>query len=222
MKIGIQTVKVALSAAIGVKELDWNGEKVDGDVIIDQIMDDIRKLAEKRSEKLMSKLSTQEDVVDYVTRFLRGNNVPEQIIDAFQRGIPAEALSIQKHIDTLSAKRIQEDVVRIDSPGSAFIQRCVYGVEGPNVKFGSLELYDGEELQVINEDGSMDCVLSIDYFIEYKNGVPYFKLTPGKKKKLTVKDSNTGKERPMSFEEIRAWLKKNNVIGKNAKASILS
>ena len=223
MKIGIQTVKVALSAAIGVKELDWNGEKVDGDDIIKQIMSDINRLTEKRSEKLMSKLRTQEDVVNYVTRFLRGNNVPEQIIDAFQKGIPAEALSIQKHIDTLSAKRIQEDVVRIDSPGSAFIQRCVYGVEGPNVKFGSLELNDGEELKVINEDGSMDCALSIDYYVEYRNGIPYFKLTPGKhKKKLTIKDKSTGEERPMSFEEIRAWLKKNNIIGKNAKAAILS
>ena len=69
----------------------------------------------------------------------------------------------------------------------------------------------------------MDCVLSIDYFVEYRNGIPYFKLTPGKHKvKLTVYDSTLGKERPMSFEEIRQWLKKTNVIGKNAKASILS
>jgi len=75
----------------------------------------------------------------------------------------------------------------------------------------------------VNSDGSMDCVLSIDYFIEYKNGVPYFKLTPGKnKKKLTVRDTETGKERPMSFEEIRKWLKDNNIIGRNAKAAILS
>jgi len=76
----------------------------------------------------------------------------------------------------------------------------------------------------VNADGSMDCVLSIDYFVEYKNGVPYFKLVPkGQKKiKLTTYDANLGKERPMSFEEIRAWLKKTNIIGKNANASILS
>lgn len=222
MKIGIQTVKVALSAAIGEKELDWRGEKVDGNVIIDQIMDDITTLTEKRSEKLMGKLETPSDVANYVARFLRGNNVPESTIDAFLQGIPAEALGIQKHIDTLSAKRIQEDVVRIDSPGSAFIQRCVYGVEGP-AKFGSLELNDGEELKVVNEDGSMDCVVSIDYFVEYRNGIPYFKLTPGRKKKaLMIYDPSLGKKRPMSFEEIRKWLKDTGVIGKNAKSSILS
>ena len=224
MKIGIQTVKVALSAAINETEMEWNGELVDGNLIIDQIMNDINELAKVREKNLMDKLDTTEDVVNYVVRFLRGNNVPEATIEAFQDKIPAEALGIQKSIDTLSVKRIQEDVVRIDSPGSAFIQRSVFGVEGPNVKFGSLELNDGEELKVVNSDGSMDCVLSIDYFIEYRNGVPYFKLTPkGQKKiKLTVYDSALGKERPMSFEEIRAWLKKSNIIGKNAKASILS
>ena len=223
MKIGIQTVKVALSAVIGEKEMEWRGEIVDGDAIVQQIMDDIDRLTDIRSEKLMRKLSTPKDVVNYVARFLRGNNVPEHIIEAFQNNVPAEALSIQKHIDTLSAKRIQEDIVRINTPGSAFIQRSVYGVEGPNIKFGNLELNDGEELKVVNADGSMDCVLSIDYFIEYRNGVPYFKLTPGKKKiKLTVYDASINKERPMSFEEIRQWLKNTNTIGKNAKASILS
>jgi hypothetical protein len=34
MKIGIQTVKVALSAAINEKEMEWKGEIVDGDYII--------------------------------------------------------------------------------------------------------------------------------------------------------------------------------------------
>ena len=223
MKIGIQTVKVALSAAIGEKEMEWRGELVDGDTIIQQIMDDIDALTEMRSKKLMDGLLTQKDVVDYVARFLRGNNVPEPIVQAFQNGVPAEALGIQKHIDTLSAKRIQEDTVRINTPGSAFIQRSVYGVEGPNVKFGSLELNDGEELKVVNSDGSMDCVLSIDYFIEYRNGIPYFKLTTGNKKvKLTIYDSSINKERPMSFEEIRKWLKDSGVIGKKAKPSILS
>lgn len=223
MKIGIQTVKVALSAIIGEKEIEWRGEITKGDDIIQQIMNDIDALTDMRSNKLMGKLRTQKDVVDYVARFLRGNNVPESVVQAFQSGVPAEALGIQKHIDTLSAKRIQEDTVRINTPGSAFIQRSVYGVEGPNVKFGSLELNDGEELKVVNSDGSMDCVLSIDYFVEYRNGVPYFKLTPGKKKtKLTVYDKATEKERPMSFEEIRKWLKDSNIIGKNAKSSILS
>jgi hypothetical protein len=84
-------------------------------------------------------------------------------------------------------------------------------------------LNDGKELNVVNSDGSMDCVLSIDYYVEYRNGVPYFKLTPGKrKKKLTVYDAKLGKERPMSFEEIRQWLKDNNIIGNNARAAILS
>lgn len=223
LKIGIQTVKVALSAAIGEKNINWRGEVLDGDEIIDRIMKDIDKLTTARYEKLTGKLDTPEHIVDYVVNFLRGNNVPEPIIEEFKNGVPAEALGIQKHIDTLSAKRTQEDIVRINAPGSAFIQRCVYGVEGP-AKFGSLELNDGEELKVVNSDGSMDCVVSMDYYVEFKHGIPYFKLTPKghKKIKLTVVDKETGKERAMSFEEIRKWLKDNNIIGKNSKPSILS
>ena len=224
MKIGIQTVKVALSAVIGEKGVEFRGQMMDGDQIIQEIMNDIDRLTEARRKKLMGKLGSEKQVIDYVANFLRGNNVPEDVIKAFQDGIPAEALSIQKHVDTLSAKRIQQDIVRINAPGSAFIQRTVYGVEGPSIKFGNLELNDGEELKVVNSDGSMDCVLSLDYFVEYKNGIPYFKLTPKGKKRvaLQVYDKELGKMRPMSFEEIRQWLKDNNVIGKNAKSSILS
>jgi len=83
MKIGIQTVKVALSAAIGEKELEWEGELVDGDVIIEQIMKDIKALTEARYDKLSRKLGTTKDVVNYVSNFLRGNSVPEHVIEAF-------------------------------------------------------------------------------------------------------------------------------------------
>jgi hypothetical protein len=83
MKIGIQTVKVALSAAINETEMEWKGELVDGNIIIDQIMNDIKELAVVREKKLTDKLSTTEDVVNYVVRFLRGNNVPEATIEAF-------------------------------------------------------------------------------------------------------------------------------------------
>jgi hypothetical protein len=46
-------------------------------------MNDIDRLTDIRSEKLMRKLSTPKDVVNYVARFLRGNNVPEHVIEAF-------------------------------------------------------------------------------------------------------------------------------------------
>jgi hypothetical protein len=63
--------------------MEWRGESVDGDIIIDEIMNDIKELAAIRKKNLMSKLDTTEDVVNYVIRFLRGNNVPEATIEAF-------------------------------------------------------------------------------------------------------------------------------------------
>ena len=77
-----------------------------GDEIIDKVMADIDALTEARKAKLISKLNTEDKVVDYIANFLRGNNVPEKVIEAFKNGAPAEALGIQKHVDTLSAKRI--------------------------------------------------------------------------------------------------------------------
>jgi hypothetical protein len=53
---------------------------------------------------------------------------------------------------------------------------------------------------MLNEDGSMDAVISMDYFDEI-----LFK----------------GKMRNMSFNEKRQWLIDNNIIGPNAKANTI-
>jgi hypothetical protein len=83
MKIGIQTVKVALSAVIGETNIEFRGEKLSGDQIIEKVMADIDALTDARKAKLMGKLNTEQKVIDYVANFLRGNNVPEKVIEAF-------------------------------------------------------------------------------------------------------------------------------------------
>ena len=67
---------------------------------------------------------------------------------------------------------------------------------------------------MVNEEGTMDCMLSMDYFVEYEHGVPFFKLA-GKNAKLTHADGSN-----MSFEEIRQWLIDNKVIGPDADGNI--
>jgi len=64
----------------------------------------------------------------------------------------------------------------------------------------SPEINNGNKLQMINEDGSMDAVVSMDYFDEV-----LFK----------------GKMRDMSFKEKRQWLIDNGIIGQNAKANTI-
>ena len=64
----------------------------------------------------------------------------------------------------------------------------------------SKTINNGEKLQMINEDNSMDAVITMDYFDE--------KLFRGKLS-------------GMSFEEKRKWLFDHNIIGKNAKANTI-
>lgn len=81
-------------------------------------------------------------------------------------------------------------------PGSAFIQRSVYGSEGGSILFDNeaRRLNGGKKLLMKNADGSMDAVISIDYF---------YQQFPQLKK--------------MSFNKAREWLIKKGLVGENAK-----
>lgn len=69
---------------------------------------------------------------------------------------------------------INKQVVDINMPGSAFYQRSSWGMEGETSIIGDDNLppsiNNGNKLEVLNEDGSMDCVLSIDFFANILKG----------------------------------------------------
>lgn len=142
-----------------------------------------------------------------------------------QMEIPLAATSNSNWIESILTSSINKRVIDIATPGAPFIQRSVWGMEGtptklldnqvPGIFNGTLN--HGNRLQMINEEGSMDCMLSLDYFVEYyedKNGeeVMYFRPA-GKKCRLQVFDKDTKKFRNMSFTEARKWLIDNKVIG---------
>jgi hypothetical protein len=80
----------------------------------------------------------------------------------------------------------------------------VFAVEGSSVQGGAIQsdatmspkINGGKKLQMINEDNSMDAVISIDYF---ENILP----------------------KGLSFNEARQWLIDNNIIGSGAKANTI-
>lgn len=142
-----------------------------------------------------------------------------------QMEIPLAATSNSNWIESILTSSINKRVIDIATPGAPFIQRSVWGMEGtptklldnqvPGIFNGTLN--HGNRLQMINEEGSMDCMLSLDYFVEYyedENGeeVMYFRPA-GKKCRLQVFDKDTKKFRNMSFTEARKWLIDNKVIG---------
>ena len=100
---------------------------------------------------------------------------------------------------------INKQVVDINMPGSAFYQRSSWGMEGETSIIGDDNLppsiNNGNKLEVLNEDGSMDCVLSIDFFANILKG--------------------TNAEHA-DFESQRAYLIRKGIIGPTAKANMIA
>jgi len=75
---------------------------------------------------------------------------------------------------------INKKVVDIETPGAAFIQRSVWNMEGSSLFertsiIGDSDLpqdiNNGNRLQMVNEEGSMDCVLSFDFIKKMFKGI---------------------------------------------------
>lgn len=98
-------------------------------------------------------------------------------------------------IQSIIASVVNKRVIDTNTFGNLFVQRSVWGMEGPTVVDDSLldsyptPINGGERLKMINEEGSMDCIVSIDY---------YAKLIPNYES--------------ISFDEAKQWLIDNDII----------
>ena len=109
--------------------------------------------------------------------------------------LPLNAISNSGWLESNVISAINKKVIDIETPGAAFIQRSVWGMEGSAMfsrKNGSIigdedlspEINGGQRLKMINEEGSMDCVLSADFFKKMLGGdIP---LVPIKDKNRNV------------------------------------
>lgn len=108
---------------------------------------------------------------------------------------PLSALSDAKWIESRFISLLNKEAVDIQLPGGAFIQRSSFGFKQITVlEDGKLDR--GNYLNFRNDDGSMDCEISINLLAH---------VIPNYDK--------------MSFEEARKYLLDNNIIGDNANPS---
>ena len=101
-------------------------------------------------------------------------------------------------MESMLISAANKDIIDIMTPGSSFIQRSVFAIEDKNGE-GNIhgqEIYNGNRLQMINEEGSMDAVISIDYFHD---------ILP----------------KNLSYNEARQWLLDHNIIGENATSNTI-
>ena len=139
--------------------------------------------------------------------------------------VPLVALSNMNWIQSIIVAKINSKVVDTSTQGKAFIQRSVWAMEGRTNVINDENLPEdingGNDLQMVNDEGSMDCVLSIDFFDH---------LLPKKIVGYKTKDgqfvlNKQGNRIPiyekLSFKEARQYLIDNGIIGPKAHSNMV-
>ena len=197
MSIGTQTKKVALSTLTPGRTYSVENESLSATEIRDRIMESLNAMSDlgKQAMKDMFFTDGQFDVnkfSDLLTKELVGRGASAEMIDAVsvedgQLKLPLAALSGMNWIQSIIKSMIDKRVLDTNTPGKAFYQRSVWGMEGQSILSDDNippTINGGKKLQVNNEDNSMDIVLSIDYFEDILKKA---KVKSGRKVKKTRK-----------------------------------
>lgn len=218
--IGTQMVKVVLQN-LRLDRINYvdstTGEYISGKRILSSLMDSINKLTELGYKGIKEEFGIDEfgnvdnkKLSRYLISQMSSRNANKGLIEALQvdeKGnfkAPIAATSDSSWIESILISTINKRIIDIITPGNSFVQRSVFAMEDSSVQGGIIQsdatmsptINGGKKLQMINEDNSMDAVISIDYFEDI--------LPKG-----------------LSFNEARQWLIDNNIIGtgKNVKAN---
>lgn len=203
---GTQMIKVCLSSL----RLDRMYGDMTGEQLRDKLMGSINKLSKLGVDKFKDRFYSngiidQKKLSEYLIEQLGTRNANKNLIDALtynsQTGsmnAPIASTADASWMESMLISAANKDIIDIMTPGSSFIQRSVFAIEGENGE-GNIqgqEIYNGKRLQMINEEGSMDAVISIDYFQD---------ILP----------------KNLSYNEARQWLLDHNIIGENATSNTI-
>lgn len=198
---GTQMIKVCLSSL----RLDRTYGDMTGEQLRDKLMGSINKLSKLGVDKFKDRFYSngiidQKKLSEYLIEQLGTRNANKNLIDALtynpqigSMNAPIASTSDASWMESMLISAANKDIIDIMTPGSSFIQRSVFAIEGKNGEGGiqGQEVYNGKRLQMINEEGSMDAVISIDYFQD---------ILP----------------KNLSYNEARQWLLDHNIIGEKA------
>lgn len=203
---GTQMIKVCLSSL----RLDRTYGDMTGEQLRDKLMGSINKLSKLGVDKFKDRFYSngiidQKKLSEYLIEQLGTRNANKNLIDALtynpQTGsmnAPIASTSDASWMESMLISAANKDIIDIMTPGSSFIQRSVFAIEGKNGEGGiqGQEVYNGKRLQMINEEGSMDAVISIDYLQD---------ILP----------------KNLSYNEARQWLLDHNIIGEKATSNTI-
>ena len=218
--IGTQMVKVVLQN-LRLNRINYvdnvTGKQVSGKQILSSLMDSINQLTELGYKGVKEEFGIDEfgnvdnkKLSRYLISQMSSRNANKGLIEALQvdeKGnfkAPIAATSDSSWIESILISSLNKRIIDIITPGNSFVQRSVFAIENSSTQGGVIQsdatmsptINGGKKLQMINEDHSMDAVISIDYF---ENILP----------------------KGLSFNEARQWLIDNNIIGSGAKANTI-
>lgn len=219
MPVGTQVIKVGLSN-LNLDKPDYKnpyGRNIDGRTLRQRVTTCLNAISEKQKQQLLDKLQTNGEYdINKISQFLidqfQRRDADRNLLDGLrivngQFDVPLIAQSSVNWIQSIVASEIDKSVIDVNLPGNAYYQRSVFAMEGYPIEVDVLSdsnitnysVNDGKPLQMCNEEGSRDAVISYDYFMH---------LVP--------------KEIRYNVKKGRQWLIDNGVIGKNAKANTIS
>lgn len=194
------------------------GQTISGSEILDNIMGSIKELSDMGVKEVDDLFFTNDEFdIQKFAKFLNdeltSRNANKNTIDAItikvddadgskHLNVPLAAQSDPHWIESILTSALNKRIIDVKTPGNAFYQRSVFAMEGNVISDDEYDklpaaakklinwqtLNDGKQLQFVNNDGSMDAVISIDYF---EHIIP----------------------EGMSFDQARKWLFDNKIIG---------
>ena len=210
---GTQFVKVNLSNIRMNDMYGKPGDQKSGETIFREIMDDINTLSDLGKAELEAELLDENGEVDQrkLAKMLlddamesdANDNIIAALQDVIRTGsfddMPLSAMSDNKWLESRFISLINKKIIDINIAGGAFIQRSAFGMEATDSRVITPSMInDGRVLKTINEEGSMDAVVSINLF---KHIIPDYKNK--------------------TFTEAKQWLLDHNIIGSKATANTI-
>ena len=210
MAIGTQMVKIVLQNL----RLDRSYNGVKGSELLDKMMDSIKKISDIGKRKIVDDFfidGDEEKGIDnkklskYLKEQLGTRGVSKAVLQSVQLddngefSVPLSSVGNASWVESILISKINKDIIDINLPGTSFTQRSVFAIEDGSLqsdKNMDISINDGKRLQMINSEGTMDAVVSIDFF---ESLLPH----------------------GLSFNEARQWLIDNDLIGDNSTSETI-
>lgn len=206
-------LKVALANLDLLGNYGFGENKTKGEVIRDTIFAAMNELSDRGRAKLEKRLLgedgkiSQEKLSKFLMDDLETQDTDNNILDGVtynpstgRMNLSLSAISNNGWLESRTISLIDKEVIDVNLPGGAFIQRSAFGLAADQVDVISDKmLNNGKPLKTIDEkDGSLQSIVSINLF---KHFIPNYDK--------------------MTFTEARKWLIDNNVIGENSEPSAI-